>query len=210
MGRKTFVSYKYSDSDYANHYYRNKIMEFLKNEGSVYKGEDGFSDDLTGYKAETIKNRLKPMIHDSTVTIVLITPNVVDSNWVDWEVSYSLKDVTRDKEGRSRMNGIIGVIIPDRNGRYDYIISKDSCGNSTYDKKILPEIIENNRYNTTNSNYTSEGKCGKTHNRDYGSYCSLYKWDYFINNVDDLLEIAVKKSRSMANDYLISKELKVA
>ena len=49
------------------------------------------------------------MMYDTSVTIVVLSPNIKQSKWVDWEIEYSLKEISR--KGRiSKTNGVIGVI----------------------------------------------------------------------------------------------------
>lgn len=50
MGRKVFVSYKYSDGLEC----KNRIMEKLGNQGQIYKGEKGYND-LSSYSSNTIR-----------------------------------------------------------------------------------------------------------------------------------------------------------
>ena len=208
MGHKVFVSYKYSDYVNMTVKYRDILMDSLKEEGSIYKGEDGYSDDLSSRKADSIKEILKPMIHDSTVTIVLISENIIQSKWVDWEIHYSLMDVTRKEEGRSRMNGVIGVLLPNESSSYDYYRRLDQCQNIVYNIDSIPKMIVNNRYNINIiSNYKGTSPCGETFNSDYGSYISIYTWDDFINNLDNKIEIAFNKSRSLRDQYNINVNL---
>ena len=204
MGHKVFVSYKYSDYKSNKVKYRDLLMDELKSEGSIYRGEDGYSDDLTDKKAETIKNRLKPIIHDSTVTIVLISPNICQSKWVDWEIHYSLMDVTREKEGRSRMSGLIGVLLPTEDQKYDYYRVKNECGSILYKDGVIPQMIKDNRYNLINQENVGITKCGKTYDKDYGSYASLYTWDEFMKEFNQKIELAYKKSRELRQDYKIN------
>ena len=53
MTHKTFISYKYSEAQEL----RDDIINALGDDATYYKGEDGYSDDLSSYKAETIKHR---------------------------------------------------------------------------------------------------------------------------------------------------------
>ncbi len=211
MARKVFISYKYSDvveNSKGHINFRDKLIELLGDDGHIYKGEDGLSDDLSGFKADTIKNKLKTMIHDTTVTIVLISPNVKESKWVDWEISYSLKDIERNKEGRSRMNGIIGVILPTEFSEYSYIMSKNTCNEINYDTRLLPDLVVKNMFNVKEpSKYVDNSRCGgMVYDGNYGSYISLYKWDDFIKNKEEYIDIAYKKSKSLQNNYEIKKE----
>ena len=52
MARKTFISYKYSDARDV----RDRIIRALGSDATYYRGEDGYSQDLSGYKADTIKD----------------------------------------------------------------------------------------------------------------------------------------------------------
>ena len=85
MSHKTFISYKYSESQEL----RDKIVEALGQDAKYYKGETSDSPDLTDMKTETIKNHLKDMLFDTTVTVVIISPNMKKSKWIDWEIEYS-------------------------------------------------------------------------------------------------------------------------
>lgn len=87
MAHKTFISYKYSES----RFYRDQILDALGDDAVFYKGETSDSPNLTDTTTENIKNHLKQMIYDTTVTIIVLSPNMLQSNWIDWEISYSLK-----------------------------------------------------------------------------------------------------------------------
>ena len=52
-------------------------------------------------KTETIKNHLKDMLFDTTVTVVIISPNMKKSKWIDWEIEYSLKKTIK-KHNKNR------------------------------------------------------------------------------------------------------------
>ena len=132
MGRKIFVSYKHNDSNVMNlaryegtarayvDYLTDKTLK-----GDVYKGEG--DEDLSKFKDDTIKNRLKNNLHDSSITIVLISPNMKapyqaeSDQFIPWEISYSLKEIPRNGK-LSHSNGILAVVLPDRNGSYQYML----------------------------------------------------------------------------------------
>ena len=104
MAHKTFISYKYSES----RFYRDQILDALGDDAVFYKGETSDSPNLTDTTTENIKNHLKQMIYDTTVTIIVLSPNMLQSNWIDWEISYSLKNISRD--GRtSHTDGLLGL-----------------------------------------------------------------------------------------------------
>ena len=119
MARKTFISYKYSEAISL----RDKIIKALGDDATYYQGETTESPDLTDTTAENIKKNLKDMMFDTSVTIVIVSPNIIQSKWIDWEIEYSLKEITRENI-TSRTNGIVGVIMK-HNGSYDWLIKKE-------------------------------------------------------------------------------------
>ena len=72
-----------------------------------------------------IWEHLKDKIYDSSVTIVLISPNMRErgkwqrSQWIPWEIAYSLRETQRS-DYTSHNNAILAVILPDKNGSYNY------------------------------------------------------------------------------------------
>lgn len=65
---------------------------------------------LSHTSTENIKKNLKDMMYDTSVTIVILSPNMTESNWIDWEIEYCLKEITR-KDRTSHTNGVVGVIM---------------------------------------------------------------------------------------------------
>ncbi len=137
QGRKVFVSYKYHDNDvqyirtrdgietnpnaYVKYIKENVFNDYSDN---IYKGENP-EEDLSNRDDDYIWEHLKDKIYDSTVTIVLISPNMKEPNrwetsqWIPWEISYSVSETTRG--GRtSHRNALLCVILPDRLGSYSY------------------------------------------------------------------------------------------
>lgn len=137
MGRKIFVSYKYWDFDVypvpkfskicpiARDYVTWLEDKFKNRSEHFYKGE-GDDEDLSSYSEDYIWNRLKDKIYDSSLTIVLISPNMKEPNrwersqWIPWEISYSLRKTQRGNTS-SQSNAVLAVALPDKNGEYDYI-----------------------------------------------------------------------------------------
>lgn len=111
MARKTFITYKYSDVVQGNNdnNLRDRIIEKFGDDAKYYRGENGYTKDLSSYSASYIKEKLKDMIRDTSVTILILSPNMKLSQWMNWELSYSLSEITRN--GRiSHTNGVIAVV----------------------------------------------------------------------------------------------------
>ncbi len=93
MAHKTFISYKYSEAQDL----RDRLIKALGDDASYYQGETSDSPDLTDTSTENIKKNLKDMMYDTSVTIVIISPHIKESKWIDWEIEYCLKNITRKK-----------------------------------------------------------------------------------------------------------------
>lgn len=202
MARETFIAYKYSEAQDL----RDEIIEQLGPDASYYRGETEESPDLTGTTAENIKENLKNMIFGTSVTIVIISPNLKKSKWVDWEIEYSLKEYKRGNT-TSRTSGIIGVIMK-VNDSYDWLISSsqnaDGCSTRSIDKSLLYDLINDNRFNLNTDEKYFCPTC-KTFDQLNGSYISLIEQDRFLTNPQHFIENAFKKSKEI-NNYELSKK----
>lgn len=197
MAHKTFISYKYSESQEL----RDKIVKSLGEDAKYYKGETSDSPDLTDMKTETIKNHLKDMLFDTTVTVVIISPNMKKSKWIDWEIEYSLKNIERDGR-KSSINGIVGVI-QKVNGSYDWFETNGTnChGNAilTYHMKKVYDIISKNHFNSSPEIW----HCNNCKTYDYfdGSYIAFVEEECFLENPNKYIENAYKKSQNDGRGY---------
>lgn len=203
MARKTFISYKHSESQWL----RDEIIKKMGDDATFYQGETSDSPDLTDTSTENIKEKLKDMMYSTSVTIVIISPNLIDSNWIDWEISYTFKEIKRgDKTSRS--NGLVGVI-KKINGNYDWIfntgVKPDGCGYRTTDKSKLYSIINENRYNREGDEKYACIDC-KIFDHLEGSYMSLIKEDEFLGNINGYIENAYDKSQNL-EDFDLTKEI---
>jgi len=201
MARETFISYKYSEARGL----RDKIIDKLGKDAEYYRGETADSPNLVTTSVENIKNNLKDMIYGTSVTIVIISPNMIKSDWIEWEIEYSLKEISRDGRA-SRTNVIIGVIMK-VNGNYDWIVSRrknqDGCISRYLDPNYLFDIIKNNRLNLiTNDRYTC--KTCKTFDQLTGSYFSIIEEDDFLTDPAKYIENAYMKSKNLW-DYKLCK-----
>jgi len=115
MAHKTFISYKYSEAQDT----RDAIIKALGEDATYYQGETSDSPDMTDLKTSTIKKKLTDMMFHTSVLIVVISPNIKQSKWIDWEIEYCLQNNTR-QDRTSQTNGIVAVI-KKVNGTYDWI-----------------------------------------------------------------------------------------
>ena len=64
-------------------------------------------------------------MYDSSLTIILISPNMKEPNtweksqWIPWEISYSIRKTTRGYY-TSQRNAVLAVVLPDKHGNYNY------------------------------------------------------------------------------------------
>ena len=222
MGRKIFISYKYGDTS-VQHLSRNgiwgitkvrdyvdELQEKLSSTDHLNKGElDG--EDMSQFKDETIASKLRDKIYDSSVTIVLISPEMKDSHlpendqWIPWEVSYSLKEVTR-ADRTSRTNGVLAVVLPDPNGRYEYMLEAKSCcssGCTLWHTNKLFSILKNNMFNKKVKERSETAQCDTVY-KGFPSYIHMVRWDKFIANIDGYVNLSIGL-RDSIEDYTIYK-----
>ncbi|MBE6244802.1 MAG: hypothetical protein E7108_04705 [Bacteroidales bacterium] len=229
MGRKIFVSYKYKDSNVRqmSHilYSQNRetrvrdyvdILQCLLGETNINKGEkDG--EDMSVLEDATIQSVLGDRIYDSSITLVLISPNMKDprlreiDQWIPWEISYSLREQSRS--GRtSKTNAVMAIVLPDKNNSYGYYIKEHICPFCNTRMLLtdrLFKILSVNMFNRFNPTYSScpnhsiynlpeTGEC---------SYIPSVKWDDFIDDVEGYL-LRVERIKENISQYDIKKNLK--
>lgn len=227
MGRKIFVSYKYSDSlvedlnifedtffgkqkvqTTARHYV-NQLSEILEDDDHIYKGEDD-DESMESLADSTIGSKLGDKIFDSSVTIVMVSKGMKNpllaenDQWIPWEVSYSLKQ--QDRQGqKSKTNGVIAVVLPDEQGSYEYYITRDEeCNCRSLNTPILFEILRANMFNVKapnrrlcNSSYVYTGD---------SSYIQSVKWEDFINSPSKYIDKAIEL-RDRKEEFHLKKKL---
>jgi len=201
MARKTFISYKYIEAQDL----RDAILKELGGDATYYQGETADSPDLTDSSTENIKTNLTDMMYDTSVTIVVISPNLKDSKWIDWEVEYSLKEISR-KGRTSKTNGVVGVI-QKINGGYDWMVTmskkEDGCSVRTIEDSKLYNVINKNRYNRNDHAYACD-EC-KTFSQLDGSYISLIDEADFLSGPNKYIENAFEKSEK-ADEFDLTKQ----
>lgn len=201
MAHKTFISYKYSEAQDT----RDAIIRALGEDATYYQGETSDSPDMTDLKTSTIKKKLTDMMFNTSVLIVVISPNIKQSKWIDWEIEYCLQNNTR-QDRTSQTNGVVAVI-KKVNGGYSWFKSNgqntDGCSSSSYSEHLVYDIIKNNRYNQNPKVYTCN-TC-KTINGLTGSYISYVEEETFLANPDKYIDNAFDKSENDASGYDLTK-----
>ena len=228
MGHKIFVSYKYADSDVkqlTNSWYHDtvrtyvdKLEEYISEASEhIYKGETE-GEDLSGLSDDTIWEKLKDRIYDSTLTIVMISKGMRQTylsdreQWIPWEISYSLKEVSRKNISgnmvTSSSNALLAIILPDTYGSYEYFtFKKTCCSNScrSYKTNFLFEIMRENMFNIKRPN---KKDCDDGSTVYYGdsSYMTTVKWEDFIKDPESYINKAYD-IQSKIEQYDVCKEL---
>ena len=205
MGRKVFVSYKYKDEMVAalqDYYYEevDGVMQFNRRKtrardyvdmlqdkigvDNMNLGEkDGESlDHFSDIKIETL---LKQKIRQCSVTIVLISKGMKtnlpeNDQWIPWEISYSLRVVPTDGNTKQR-NAVLGVVLPDENGNYDwYYTPNPACNSVTHHIGQLFKILKENMFNVLEKEFR-ECQGAMIHTKDEPSFIKTVKWEEFMN-----------------------------
>ncbi|KFZ25761.1 MAG: hypothetical protein KQ78_02056 [Candidatus Izimaplasma bacterium HR2] len=183
MKRNVYISYIHSDS--MN--FKFKIMDKFKGRKYKYSNEE---TDLTSNTKESLL-KLEKKISHMDVTVVLISRNILNSNQIQHEIEYSL-----DNSFSNSPKGIIGVVIPDKGNDYSYIMKKGPKGTWVADKSKLPDIIS--------SNINNEVELENKNNVNYNSFISIYKWEDFINDFNNCINIAYEKATKSLDKYKIT------
>ena len=199
MAHKTFISYKYSEAQGS----RDDILKALGEDAVYYQGETADSPDMTDDATATIKKKLTDMMYGTTVTIVVLSPNITGSKWIDWEIEYCLKEITRNGRA-SKTNGLVGVV-QKVNGSYDWLVTTSNkpdghTARSIDDKRLYP-IIHRNRYNLKNKSYFCSA-C-ETYDSLTASYMSIVDEGDFLANPQKYIDNAFEKAENWQDFDLV-------
>lgn len=223
MSKKIFISYKYGDTSvfplkttWEEMLEPTKVRDYVTQLQDIFENthiNKGEADDesLEGFTDETIASKLRDKIYDSSVTIVVISPNMKEAwkreedQWIPWEVAYSLREKTRE-DRTSRTNAVLAVVLPDRNGSYSYFIEDRNCcptGCRLLRTDTLFTILRKNMFCQRKSDARD---CSRGDTVYYGesSYILSAKWKDFFDTPNVFIERAIKINENIG-DYEITK-----
>ena len=205
MARKVFISFRYSDGNK----YKDELVDLFDESTEIIDvSEDVDRSDMTD---DTIRKHLYKKLGNSSVTIIIVTPEAVNHNkWLgvynDWmhdEIRYSLED----REG-NRCNGLIAVYTDD--AEHLLITKRTHICDKCRVKSTVNRLRDvNNLFRKNMCNIKPEYKkneCVGIYDGNYDSYCSLISWDDFVNNYKKYIDIAAEK-REKVDEYKLKKNL---
>ena len=219
MGKGIFISYKYRDRTVlgqrkAVRDYVDELQGLLDKEDYEDKGEPN-NLDLSQLSGPQIREELANRMFYSSVTIVLISPNMKEpykrerAQWIPWEASYSLQ--TRQRQGGiSKPNAMVAVVLPDANSSYRYYIEENICPDCsaiTLRTDTLFPILKNNMFNIKNPEYSNcpNHEPGAIFSGE-SSYIESVKWNDFKDNINHYIDKAIER-QSNRNAYQINTRL---
>jgi hypothetical protein len=100
--------------------------------------------------------------------------------WIPWEISYSLRVVPTGGNTK-QMNAVLGAVLPDETGTYDwYYTSNPLCNSTTHHIGQLFKMLKDNMFNILEQEFRD---CNgtKIHTKDEPSLIKTVKWQDFIN-----------------------------
>jgi hypothetical protein len=100
---------------------------------------------------------------------------------------------------KSHRNAILAVVLPDKQGNYEYALKSNTCcetGCTTYIRDWMFTIIKENLFNRKQANIVSCQNNTRIWRGEY-SYIPMVRWDYFKSHVTSLIE----RAERIKDDY---------
>ncbi|MEG3270609.1 TIR domain-containing protein [Streptococcus suis] len=192
MATKVFISFRFSDGKEI----KDELVDLFDESTEVINRSEDV--DRSQMSEDTIQEYLYEKLKDTSVTIVLLTPEAVSykKNWIgnydDWlydELRYSLED-----RNNNRTNGVVAVYTDDAK---DMILESSShycahCQETTSCRtlKSFDNLARKNMLNIKQS--YKKNPCNDLYDDSHDSYISLvsleeFKQDYtkYIDNAKD-------------------------
>lgn len=161
---------------------------------------------------DTIQEYLYDKLKDTSVTIVILTPDAVSyrKNWLgnydDWlydELRYSLED-----RNNNRTNGVVAVYTDNAKDKL-FSESSHSCSQcqETQMCKLLKDFDNLVRKNMVNiKNKYKKNPCANLYDDKYDSYISLVGFEDFKTNYTEYIDNA-KEKRDRLHEFDICKRI---
>ncbi|MDE6060444.1 MAG: TIR domain-containing protein [Clostridia bacterium] len=183
MPHKTYISYKYNEALDL----RDCILKKLGIFAICYRGERSDSPELTDSKTDAICNKVEDMIDDAEVMVVIVSRNMLQSRWMEWEIFCALNKSSYT----SHIHGIVCVVKKD-----DNYMSNSDLGYFSYDRYAwakyngdwangkLFDLIKYNRNNRMVWDYDLSP-----------NYIDIVEEEEFLRQPSKYIEEAYNKSR---------------
>ncbi len=185
MARNVFISFRFSDG----HQYKELLANsFDKFHDTIDCSED---QDRSRLSEATIKNYLYGKLRQSSVTIVLLTPNAINhkkdycgryDDWMYDEIRYSLEN----RDG-NRTNGLIAVYTPEAES---YLIEHRQDSHVLVIRDV-DNLFRKNMMNIKD-HYKKNPKPG-VYDAEVDSFCSLVPFADFTKNIGKYIDSAIDK-----------------
>ena len=183
MARKVFISFRYSDG----HIYKDVLVSKFNDSDDIINCSEAV--DRSKMSEETIKKYLYEKLKNTSVTIVLLTPQAINhqknyfgniDDWIYDEIRYSLED-----RENNRSNGLIAVYTPEAE---EFLLEKHD-GYTTI--KDFENLTRKNMFNikTRYKHCTTPDR----YDTDFDHYCSLVSWSDFIAKPNYYIDKAIYK-----------------
>lgn len=206
MATKVFISFRFSDGKMI----KDELVDLFDESTEVINRSEDV--DRSQMSEGTIQEYLYEKLKDTSVTIVLLTPEAVSyrKNWVgnydDWlydELRYSLED-----RKNNRTNGVVAIYTDDAK---DKLISESthSCSQcqetqSCRSLKNFDNLVRKNMVNIKN-NY-KKNPCDNLYDDEHDSYISLVSWEEFKQDYTNYIDNA-KEKRDRLHEFNIYKRM---
>lgn len=205
MATKVFISFRFSDGNDL----KEELVKLFDSSTEVINSSEDV--DRSEMSEDTIQKYLYKKLKNTSVTIVLLTPEAVNykKNWLgfydDWlydELRYSLED-----RENNRTNGVVAIYTDESK---DMLISDSThtcsvCNKETTCRSILDfdNLVRKNMLNVKDS--YKANPCENLYNDEKDSYISLVHFDDFKKDCSKYIE-AAKSKRDRVDEFNLVKK----
>ena len=206
MATKVFISFRFSDGKEI----KDELVDLFDESTEVINRSEDV--DRSQMSEDTIQEYLYEKLKDTSVTIVLLTPDAVSyrkdwiGNYDDWlydELRYSLED-----RKNNRTNGVVAVYTDDAKDRIlessshycSYCQQTKSCRTLKY----FDNLARKNMLNIKPK--FKKNPCNDLYSDEYDSYISLVSLEVFKKDYKKYIDNA-KEKRDRLEEFEIKKRM---